>query len=92
MHNTSIASDTNESFLERASEELGANCGIDYTVDTIDSLLWATVAGAIKESRIILKLAYYHPDGKQYTFGITFNNRQPLFEELEITDSYWQQG
>jgi hypothetical protein len=43
----------------------------------------------INESHIILKLAYWF-SGDLYAYGISFNNGESTWEEIEVTTSYWQ--
>ena len=44
----------------------------------------------LNESHIILKLAYWF-SGDLYAYGVSFNNGESKWEEIEVTSSYWQQ-
>jgi hypothetical protein len=41
------------------------------------------------DSNQIIKIFCYWANGNLHAFGITFTNRQSLFEELIITSKYW---
>ena len=84
-----------QAFIQDLTHELEPRLTIEYFFDSshptpsVPSLDFAE--DLINKSHIILKSAYFGFSGDLYAYGISFNNRESKWEEIEVTSSYWQQ-
>ena len=81
-------------FIQDLINKLGPCLEIEYFYDSshptpsVPSLDLAE--DLLNESHILLQLAYFSSSGDLYAYGVSFNNRELKWKEIEVLSSYWQ--
>ncbi len=69
-------------------EDFGLKIEVGHTFGNLDKI-WEDIAVDLLDLNQIITNFCYWADGNLHPFGITFTNRQSLFEELMVTSKYW---